>query len=132
MSSTAKRRLAIWGGLLAGLGLGSCLAWSLNIFEIANPQLGTCPIGCDTPPASLYPSMVLTVFVVLVFSGAFGVGLGLVASALIRNEDVRQGGAATAADSVTLHGRIQPSRQDSSDPTANAVRLRGPRPTSHA
>jgi len=74
------------------------LAWSLNIFEIANPQLGTCPIGCDTPPASLYPSMVLTVFVVLVFSGAFGVGLGLVASALIRNEDVRQGGAATAAD----------------------------------
>ena len=84
--------MAIWGGLLAGLGLGSCLAWSLNIFEIAHPQLGgTCSnaSGCDEPLASLYPSMALTVFVVLVFSGAFGVGLGLVASALIRSEDVR-------------------------------------------
>ena len=42
--------------------------------------------------------MALTAFVVLVFSSAFGAGLGLVASALIRNEDVRQAGAATAVD----------------------------------
>jgi hypothetical protein len=89
--------MAIWGGLLAGLGLGSCLAWSLNIFEIAHPRLGgTCnnASGCDESLASLYPSMALTVFVVLVFSGAFGVGLGLVASALIRNEAVQNSAAA--------------------------------------
>ena len=97
MSSRVKRHTAIWGGLLAGLGLGSCLAWSLNIFEIAHPQLGvTCDgSGCDT---TLYPDMALTVFALLFFSGAFGLGLGLMASVLIRNEDVRQGGTATAAD----------------------------------
>jgi hypothetical protein len=41
-----------------------------------------------------YPNMALTAFVVIVFSSAFGVGLGLVASALIRDEV----GTATVAD----------------------------------
>jgi hypothetical protein len=73
VSVTDNKRLAIWGGLLAGLGLGACLAWALNIFEVANPQ-------------STYPSMTVTVLFVLVASGASGVGLGLVASSLIRGE----------------------------------------------
>src|SRR5262245_45377979 len=38
VSYKGKRRAAIWGGLLAGLGLGACLAWALNIFEIAHPE----------------------------------------------------------------------------------------------
>ena len=91
MSSRDKRRVAIWGGLLAGVGLGSLLAWLLNIYEIAH----------RTVPSALgpgYPNMALTAFVLLVFSSALGVGLGLVASTLIRNEDGRQAGAATAAD----------------------------------
>jgi hypothetical protein len=72
------------GGLLAGLGLGASAACALNIFEIANPQI--------------YPTAGATVLALLIFCGAIGVGLGLVASALIRNEDLRQGGEATPAD----------------------------------
>jgi len=99
MSSRAKRRLAIWGGLLAGLGLGSCLAWLLHIFEIALPQANpACATGCDPGQASLYPSMALTVFITLLFSGATGLGLGLVASALIRADDVRQSDMAAFPD----------------------------------
>jgi hypothetical protein len=94
MNSRDKRRVAIWGGLLAGVGLGSLLVWLLDIFEIAHPVLP------EVLPGVLrgYPNLALTAFVVIVFSSAFGVGLGLVASALIRDEDVRQVGAATAAD----------------------------------
>jgi hypothetical protein len=75
VSFRSKRRAAIWGGLLAGLGLGAAAAWALNVFEIANPQI--------------YPTAGATVLALLVFCGAFGVGLGLVASALIRNEDTQ-------------------------------------------
>lgn len=98
MSSRDKRRVAIWGGLLAGVGLGSLLAWLLNIYEIAHR---TVPSALGPGPSVLgpgYPNMALTAFVLLVFSSALGVGLGLVASTLIRNEDGRQAGAATAAD----------------------------------
>jgi hypothetical protein len=42
--------------------------------------------------------MALTVFLVLVFSGAFGLGLGLIASALIRNEDAPQAEAPSVTD----------------------------------
>ena len=78
-----------------GLGLGSCLAWSLNIFEIAHPRFVNCGGGqCST----LYPDMALTVFALLAFCGAFGVGLGLMASALTRSEDTRQAGAPTTAN----------------------------------
>jgi hypothetical protein len=78
--------VAILGGLLAGLGLGLCLAWSLNIFEIAHPQLGVACDGSTGCNMTLYPGAGVTVFAVLVFSGAFGAGLGLVASALICGE----------------------------------------------
>jgi len=91
MSSSDKRRVAIRGGLLAGIGLGSLLTWLLDIYEIAHPILR----GFLIPG---YPNMALTALVLLVFSSAFGVGLGMVVSTLIRNEDVRQAGAATAAD----------------------------------
>jgi hypothetical protein len=94
MSSRDKRRVAISGGLLAGVGLGSLLAWLLDIFEIAHPVLPQVLPGLLRG----YPDMALTAFVVIVFSSAFGAGLGLVASALIREEDVRQVGAATVAD----------------------------------
>lgn len=92
MISRDKRRVAIWGGLLAGVGLGSLLAWLLDIYEIAHPML--------VWPGLLrgYPNMALTAFVLVVFGSAFGVGLGLVASTLVRNEDLRQTGAAAAAD----------------------------------
>ena len=95
MSFKGKRRVAIRGGLLAGLGLGACLAWALNIFEIAHPENASSCAGCSL---SLYPNLAWTVLVLLIFCGAIGVGLGLVASALIRNEDVRQGGEATSTD----------------------------------
>jgi hypothetical protein len=97
MSSKGKRRVAIWGGLLAGLGLGACLAWALNIFEIAHPENASSCAGYDCS-LSLYPNPAWTVLVLLIFCGAIGVGLSLVASALIRNEDVRQGGEATPTD----------------------------------
>jgi len=54
--------------------------------------------------------MALTAFVLLVFSGAFGVGLGLVASTLIRNEDMRQAGAVTAAEPSDAASSQQPKR----------------------
>jgi hypothetical protein len=94
MSYRDKRSTAIWGGLLAGVGLGSLLAWLLDIYEIAHPTVA------EVLPGVLrgYPNMVLTAFVLVVFCCAFGVGLGLVASTLIRDEDVRPAGAATAAD----------------------------------
>jgi hypothetical protein len=91
MSSSDKRRVAVRGGLLAGIGLGSLLTWLLDIYEIAHPILR----GFSIPS---YPNMALTALVLLVFGSAFGVGLGMVASTLIRDEDVRQGAAATAAD----------------------------------
>lgn len=91
MSSKDKRRAAVGGGLLAGVGLGSLLAWLLYIYEIAHR---TVPTGYGPG----YPNMALTTFVLLVFSGALGVGLGLVASALIRDDGGRQAGTATAAD----------------------------------
>jgi hypothetical protein len=70
-------------GLIAGVVAG--------YLQIAHPTLRNV-----LSPG--YPNMVLTAFVLVVFSSAFGVGLGLVASPLIRNEDMRQAGAATAAD----------------------------------
>jgi hypothetical protein len=78
MGSRGRRRVALWGGLLAGLGLGACLAISLHIFEIGNQN------------GLRYPSMGSTVFWVLFFSGSSGLGLGLVACALIRTENVQQ------------------------------------------
>jgi hypothetical protein len=86
-----KRRAAIWGGLLLGVGLGSLLRWLLGIFETAHPVVP----GLVGPG---YPNMALTAFVVLAFSSMSGVGLGLVASALTRHEDARQAGTATAAE----------------------------------
>lgn len=80
-----KRRLVIWGALLAGLGLGACPARTLDIFGRAHPQSFSCDdSGCNT---TLYPTAAVTVFALLVFCAASGVGVGLVASALIRNED---------------------------------------------
>jgi hypothetical protein len=106
MNSGDKRRVAIWGGLLAGIGQGALLAWLLDIYEIAHPTLP------EVLPGVLrgYPNMALTVFVLLVFSGAFGVGLGLVVSTLIRNEDIRQVGAATAADPSDAASSQKPER----------------------
>ena len=91
MGSGDKQRAAIRGGLLAGVGLGALLTWLLDIYEIAHPTLRSV-LGPG------YPNMALTAIVLLVFSGAFGTGLGLVASTLIRDEDVRQAGAVTGAD----------------------------------
>ena len=101
MNSGDKRRVAIWGGLLAGIGLGAVLAWLLDIYEVAHPTL------TEVLPGVLrgYPNMALTAFVLLVFSGAFGVGLGLVASTLTRSGDVRQ---ATAADPSEAASSQQP------------------------
>src|SRR5580704_17746052 len=97
MNSGDKRRVAIWGGLLAGIGLGAVLAWLLDIYEIANPTL------TEVLPGVLrwYPNMALTAFVLLVFSGAFGVGLGLVASTLTRSGDVRQATAAYPSEAAS-------------------------------
>jgi len=84
------------GRLSRGPQPGSCLVWALNIFEIAHPRsvYGQLPTpfvchsqyGCGDPVVSLYPSMAATTLVVLVASGAFGIGLGLMAWALIRKE----------------------------------------------
>jgi hypothetical protein len=53
-----------------------------------------------------------TAFALLVFGGAFGVGFGLVASALIRNEDVPQGGAAAdPAHAASPETAPQPERR---------------------
>jgi hypothetical protein len=93
-----KRRAAICGGLLAGIGLGALLAWLLDIFEVAHPLLRGL--------TSAYPNMALTAFAVLVFCSTLGVGLGLVASALIRDGDMRQATAADPSDAA----RSQKSR----------------------
>lgn len=107
MSSRGKRRTAIGGGLLVGVGLGSLLTWLLDIYEIAHPTLHDI-----LSPG--YPRMALTAFVLILFSGAFGVGLGLMASTLTRDEDVRQNSTATAADPSDA------ARAQKTKPTARA------------
>ena len=106
MSPRDKRRVAVRGGLLAGIGLGSLLTWLLDIYELAHPILR----GSLIPG---YPNMALTALVLIVFSSAFGVGLAMVASTLIRGEDVRQAGTAAAADPSAAAGSrktTQPAR----------------------
>ncbi|TVY99910.1 hypothetical protein EAS64_40460 [Trebonia kvetii] len=102
MGSRGRRRVALWGGLLAGLGLGACLAISLHVFETAN-----------SAAQSLYPSMGSTVFWVLFFSGSSGLGLGLVACALIRSENVQQAGEPSSQTGPKPERRILGLRIDS-------------------
>jgi hypothetical protein len=101
MGSKVRRRVALWGGLLAGLGLGACLAISLHIFEIGNQN--------GLP----YPSMGSTVYWVLFFSGSSGLGLGLVACALIRSENVPQAREAGSQSDPKPERRILGLRIDS-------------------
>jgi hypothetical protein len=84
---TNMQRNVVASGVIAGLGLGCALAWAINIFEIGNPRSGLTIYSntpADAPLHSLYPSMALTVFVVLLACCVFGLGLGLMAAALLR------------------------------------------------
>jgi hypothetical protein len=73
--------MAIWGGGLAGLGLGLALAWVLLIFEQAHPQQAETALGTTI---NLYTSTGWTVFVIVALAGpAVGFGLGLVVASLI-------------------------------------------------
>jgi hypothetical protein len=58
-----------WGGVLVGLGLGSCTTWAIHIYELGTP--------------SLYPSMIVTALIVFAASLAIGFGLSAFAAALI-------------------------------------------------
>jgi hypothetical protein len=78
-----RRRVdAIRGGAAGGCGLGLALAWTLGIFQRANPQSYVTNAAGNTAPA--YPPMALTVFVVVIIAGlAIGLGIGNMVAALI-------------------------------------------------
>jgi hypothetical protein len=82
---TQRRVKAIFGGGLAGLGVGIALAWTLGIFQRAHPQN---PIASATGSLNNpYPPMAGTVFVVVIVAGlAIGLGIGLIAAAFIPRE----------------------------------------------
>jgi len=64
-----RRIMAISGGGSVGLGVGIALAWTLGIYQRANPQTINF--------SSAYPPMALTVFVVVIIAGlAIGLGVG--------------------------------------------------------
>ncbi len=92
-----RRRVdAILGGAAAGLGLGLALAWTLGIFQRANPQI-TDAAGNT---ASAYPPMALTVFVVVIIAGlAIGLGMGFVIAALIPEAQAEPGRSAAVEPS---------------------------------
>jgi len=83
---TRRRWKAIFGGGLAGLGVGIALAWTLGIFQRAHPG-----IAVQSQSGNLvnpYPPMAGTVFVVVIVAGlAIGLGVGLIATAFIPHED---------------------------------------------
>ena len=69
-----------WGGLLLGLGLGTCLSWGVHIYESGNPKpLNGFYVGT---PRSLYPSFAATV--VIIFAASLAIGLGLSAMVAAR------------------------------------------------
>jgi hypothetical protein len=77
-----------WGGLLFGLGLGTCLSWGVHIYESGNPRpLSNVFVG---NPSSLYPSFAVTVVIIFAASLALGLGLSIMVAALIgiRGRDV--------------------------------------------
>ena len=79
---TARERTILgWGGTLLGLGAGSCLAFAIYVFEKANPLQPV--INDQGYNSNNYPNMALTVFLVLVFSLAAGLGLAALAAGLI-------------------------------------------------
>ena len=69
-----------WGGLLFGLGLGTCLSWGVHVYESGNPKpLSGFYVGT---PRSLYPSLAATV--VIIFAASLAIGLGLSAMVAAR------------------------------------------------
>lgn len=98
--ASSKKRAAISGSLLTGLGLGALAAWGLHIFEIGKPALVDHfdSSGDLIGQTSSYPPTALTTFLVLLFGAAFGLGLGLVACALIRDNSVQPRGGGTSPD----------------------------------
>jgi len=75
-----RRIMAISGGGSVGLGVGIALAWTLGIYQRANPQTINF--------SSAYPPMALTVFVVVIIAGlAIGLGVGFMLAALIGHHE---------------------------------------------
>jgi hypothetical protein len=89
---TRRRWQTIFGGGLAGLGVGIALAWTLGIFQRAHPQGPVAPAnGSFANLTNAYPPMAGTVFVVVIVAGlAIGLGVGLIAAAFIPHEDRTQ------------------------------------------
>lgn len=68
---SARRQMAIWGGILAGLGIGIGFAFLMHVIQQASPNYGQFSIGGS-------------VWGVLLLAGpVFGLGLGLALAALI-------------------------------------------------
>jgi len=77
-----RRIMAIGAGGLIGLGFGIALAWTIGIFQRANPQ-GTVISANPGNLSPAYPPMGLTVVVVVIAGLAIGLGLGTLVAALI-------------------------------------------------
>lgn len=89
--TNGQRAMLGWGGALIGLGMGTCLAFAIYIFEKAHPMAEV--VNSQGYAVNAYPSMPLTVFVILVASLAAGLGLAALGAALIstRNATARAG-----------------------------------------
>jgi hypothetical protein len=67
-----RRQMAVWGGILAGLGIGIALACLMHVIEESSPN-GSYGSGIGG----------LTALVVIVAGPAIGLGFGVIVSGLI-------------------------------------------------
>jgi hypothetical protein len=79
---TTQKKAILTGGGLAGFALGCCLAWIMSIVQMwLGPFAANSSINMNT----YYPPIGLTVFVVIATCSGVGIGIGMMAAALIRD-----------------------------------------------
>jgi hypothetical protein len=101
-----RRQMAVWGGILAGLGIGLALACLMHVIEQSSPN-GSYGSGIGG----------LTALVVIVAGPAIGLGFGVIACGLI--PDIPgPAAAAQASPLVDLPVTSAPPEAASSDTAA--------------
>ena len=100
-----KRTILILSGGLAGLAVGCCLAWIMNIAQTALGPFAVGPVG-PSGNTYYYPPIGLTIFVIIATCTGAGFAFGVMAWAIFGETAPGQGhgqqrsaGASPAADS---------------------------------
>lgn len=89
-----KTLLILSGGGLAGLALGCCLAWIMNIAQTALGPFNVGPMG-PSGNTYYYPPIGLTIFVIIATCTGAGLAVGMMAWAIF-GEAAAQGRSSQA------------------------------------